>query len=98
MAGDDDFDLDDELEDLPDWTVEDEGRAIVRRLKFKDFADAFTFMTRVAIEAETLGHHPDWSNGYNRVTISLTTHDAGGVTEKDVMLAHAIDEVAERWT
>lgn len=91
------FNLATELEELPDWAAEDDGKSIVRRLKFKDFADAFAFMTRVALEAEALGHHPDWSNGFNRVTISLSTHDAGAVTEKDVMLAHAIDEAADRF-
>lgn len=86
-----------ELEQLPDWTIDDDGRAITRKLMFKDFGDAFAFMTRVALEAEALGHHPDWSNGYNRVRISLTSHDAGGLTEKDMMLAQVIDDVAARW-
>ena len=79
--------------DVPDgWTVLD-GR-LHRELVFADFAEAFAFMGRVAAEAERLGHHPDWSNSWNRVVIDLVTHDAGGrVTELDVALARAIDAV-----
>jgi 4a-hydroxytetrahydrobiopterin dehydratase len=65
-----------------------------RELRFADFGEAFAFMTRVAILAERHDHHPDWSNSWNRVTIVLTTHDAGSVvTERDRLLAAAIDEI-----
>ena len=67
----------------------------MRDFKFKDFSAAFGFMTRVALAAEKAGHHPEWNNVYNRVTIALSTHDAGGVTEKDLSLAKAIDAIAE---
>ena len=76
---------------LPGWH-ECEGRdAICRAFRFHDFAEAFAFMTRVALAAEKLNHHPEWNNGYDRVEIALTSHDAGGVTERDIRLAHLID-------
>ncbi|MFS4439434.1 4a-hydroxytetrahydrobiopterin dehydratase [Paracoccaceae bacterium GXU_MW_L88] len=71
------------------WTVEDER--LTRSFEFDNFREAFGFMTRVALLAETAGHHPDWSNSYNKVDIALTTHDADGLTEKDVALAEKID-------
>jgi 4a-hydroxytetrahydrobiopterin dehydratase len=72
------------------WTEHD-GR-LTREFRFADFSEAFAFMTRVALLAETRGHHPDWSNTWNRVTISLTTHDAGSVvTDADRAMAAAID-------
>jgi 4a-hydroxytetrahydrobiopterin dehydratase len=75
---------------MGNWTEGPEG--LVRDLRFTDFSEAFAFMTRVAMLAETMGHHPEWSNVYNRVHITLRTHDAGGrVTEKDRSLARAID-------
>jgi 4a-hydroxytetrahydrobiopterin dehydratase len=61
--------------------------------KFKTFSEAFAFMTRVALAAERAGHHPDWSNSYNTVTIRLSTHDAGGLSDKDIALAEAIDKL-----
>lgn len=67
------------------------GAVLHRDLVFADFAEAFAFMARVAAEAERLGHHPDWSNSWNRVAIDLTTHDAGGLTDLDLALAAAID-------
>lgn len=73
----------------PGW--EDLGDRWRRRFEFADFAEAWAFMGRVAEHAEALGHHPDWSNSWNRVTIELTTHDAGGITELDAQLAAAID-------
>lgn len=79
---------------LAHWRLDDSGRAIHRGLRFPDFVTAFGFMTRVALVAERLDHHPDWSNSYGRVLITLTTHDAGGVTGRDVTLARAIDEIA----
>ena len=76
---------------LPEWTLRDDGLAIERLFRFKDFSQAFAFMTRVALVAEKHGHHPEWSNVYNRVAITLTTHDAGGLSERDVRMARAID-------
>lgn len=73
------------------WTHK--GGFIQREIKFKDFVEAFSFMTSVAFIAEKHGHHPDWNNVYNKVNISLNTHDAGGITEKDFQLAKAIDGV-----
>ncbi|MGE0712665.1 MAG: 4a-hydroxytetrahydrobiopterin dehydratase [Planctomycetota bacterium] len=74
---------------LPGWTLADGSLRWERR--FADFAEAFAFMTRVALLAERRDHHPDWSNCWNRVTIRLSTHDAGGITERDLELARAID-------
>ncbi len=75
-----------------EWTVED-GK-LCRRFEFKDFSEAFAFMARVALVAEKMGHHPDWTNVYNTVDIALNTHDAGGaITEKDHKLAAAIDRI-----
>jgi 4a-hydroxytetrahydrobiopterin dehydratase len=78
--------------ELPDWQFGAErGGTIRREFVFADFVQAFAFMTRVALVAEKNDHHPEWSNVYNRVTITLTTHDAGGLTAKDVALARAAD-------
>jgi len=82
------------LSTLSGWRYDAGAKAISRQFRFKDFSQAFAFMTRVALAAEKAGHHPDWSNGYNRVDISLSTHDAGGVTERDIALAKAIDAIA----
>jgi 4a-hydroxytetrahydrobiopterin dehydratase len=80
---------------LPDWRRADDPRpAVARTLRFADFNAAFGFMSRVALKAEVMDHHPEWSNVYNRVEIVLTTHDAGGVTEKDLTLARFIDSIA----
>lgn len=76
---------------LDGWSYDDAAGAIMRDFRFADFSEAFGFMTRVALLAERAGHHPDWSNSYNRVSISLTTHSAGGLTRNDVDLAAAID-------
>ena len=82
------------LATLEGWR-EVEGRdAIEKRLRFADFNAAFGFMSRVALAAEKADHHPEWSNVYNKVTVVLTTHDAGGVTEKDIALAGFIDRAA----
>jgi 4a-hydroxytetrahydrobiopterin dehydratase len=78
------------LDRLPGW-IHDAGRdAIIRDFTFGDFVGAFSFMTAVAIMAEKADHHPEWSNVYNTVSILLTTHDAGGLTAKDIDLAHKI--------
>lgn len=78
------------LAELPEWTLRSDGLAIERHFKFADFSAAFAFMTRVALLAEKADHHPEWGNVYNRVEIALTTHDAGGLSERDVALAKAI--------
>ncbi|MBK6413091.1 MAG: 4a-hydroxytetrahydrobiopterin dehydratase [Sphingopyxis sp.] len=78
---------------FPGWTHEPARDAITRRFKFDDFAQAFGFMTSVAILAEKMDHHPEWSNVYNRVDILLTTHDANGLSERDAMLAEAIERL-----
>ena len=78
----------------PQWSLDRDGAAITRKLVFADFAEAFGFMTRVAILAEKADHHPEWFNVYNRVEILLTTHDAGGLSRRDVDLASAIDAIA----
>lgn len=79
------------LAELPEWTVVAEPDGISRRFVFRDFVAAFGFMTRVAIVAEKADHHPEWSNVYNRVDIVLTTHNAGGLSQRDIDLARAID-------
>jgi 4a-hydroxytetrahydrobiopterin dehydratase len=78
---------------LGDWIYDEATEAISRDVKLKDFSEAFAFMTRVALLAEAANHHPDWSNVYNKVSITLTTHDAGGVTANDTALAAAIDKL-----
>ena len=83
------------VKSLTGWSVHDGDRpAIERTLKFGDFNTAFAFMTRVALKAETMDHHPEWSNVYNRVTVLLTTHDAGGVTDLDTTMARFMDDAA----
>ena len=79
------------LRELREWTLRDDGSAIYRSFSFADFSEAFAFMTRVALIAEKDNHHPEWSNVYNRVAITLTTHDAGGLSARDVAMARAID-------
>ena len=79
---------------LPQWTLVDGRDAIARRFTFRDFNAAFGFMTRVALIAERMNHHPEWSNVWNRVDVTLSTHDAGGLTERDVALAEAMDKLA----
>lgn len=79
---------------LPLWSVTAGGVALTRSLRFPDFSMAFGFMTRVALEAERMNHHPDWHNVYAAVTVTLTTHDAGTLTALDVQLAAVIDRLA----
>ena len=79
---------------LPGWQLSDDGLAITRKFKFADFQQAFAFMTQVALAAERADHHPEWSNVYNRVDMRLTTHDAGGLTERDFALAAVADAAA----
>ena len=78
---------------LPLWAVDQERDAIRRTFSFKDFVEAFGFMSKVALLAERADHHPEWSNVYNRVEILLTTHDAGGLSRRDIALAEAIDRL-----
>ena len=81
--------------DAPDgWTLEDDGKALVRSFKFKDFSEAFAFLTRVALHAEKVDHHPEFTSVWNRVDFRLTSHDVGGVTERDTDLAEAISALA----
>lgn len=79
------------LQKLEGWKYA--GGAIEKSFKFKNFKQAFSTMTRIAFECEAQNHHPDWSNVYNNLTISLNTHDAGGITEKDFRLAESIEEI-----
>ena len=76
---------------LKEWSLE--NNTLNRDLKFKTFVEAFSFMTAVALEAEKLNHHPDWSNSYNKVSISLTNHDAKGITQLDFDLASKIEKI-----
>ena len=90
------LDLAETLTSLPAWRADDGPReALSRRLVFADFNAAFGFMTRVALLADKMDHHPEWSNVYNRVEVLLTTHDADGVTRRDVEMARFIDQIAE---
>ena len=82
------------LKGLKGWTDVAGRDAIQKSLKFGDFSQAFGFMSRVALMAEKLDHHPEWSNVYNRVEVTLSTHDAGGVTELDIKLARFIDSMS----
>ena len=82
------------LESLRGWSHDPAASAIRRSLKFRDFAEAFGFMTQVALAAEKADHHPEWSNVWNRVDIALTTHSDGGITEKDLDLAKSIERIA----
>ena len=80
--------------DAPEgWRFEGDGKALIRTLKFKDFSEAFGFLTRVAMHAEKVDHHPEFTNVWNRVDFRLTTHDSGGVTDRDVKLAEAINRL-----
>jgi 4a-hydroxytetrahydrobiopterin dehydratase len=81
------------LASLAGWTLDPQQDAIVKSFSFKDFGEAFAFMTRVALEAEKADHHPEWSNVWNRVDILLSTHSAGGLTDKDVALARRIEAI-----
>ena len=82
------------LAELPGWALAREGKAIARTFAFADFSEAFAFMTRAALLAEKADHHPEWFNVYNRVEITLTTHDADGLSLRDVTMATAINAFA----
>ncbi len=82
------------LQRLPEWQLSADGLSISRTFVFGDFAQAFAFMTRMAEVSEQLNHHPEWRNVYNRVDVTLTTHDAGGLTELDWVWAQRADELS----
>jgi 4a-hydroxytetrahydrobiopterin dehydratase len=84
-------DLDALLAELPGWTLREDGKAITRTFKFADFNQAFGFMTRVALHADKHDHHPEWFNVYNRVEMTLTTHDADGLSQRDADMARVIE-------
>jgi len=84
------------LQALKDWRELPNRDAIQKKFVFKDFNEAFGFMSRVALAAEKMDHHPEWFNVYKTVEVTLSTHDAGGLTEKDVMLARTMDQFAAR--
>ena len=75
------------LTQLPDWNANPDSTAIHRQFKFKTFKSAFAFMTMAAMKAEQMDHHPEWANVYNKVDVTLTTHDASGLTQLDITLA-----------
>lgn len=79
------------LADHPGWELAREGKAIARTFRFKDFSEAWGFMSRAALLAEAQDHHPEWFNVYNRVEVTLTTHDAGGLSARDARMAAAMD-------
>jgi 4a-hydroxytetrahydrobiopterin dehydratase len=82
------------MTDIPEgWTLSSDGKAIEKSFRFKDFSEAFAFLTRVALHSEKVDHHPEFTNVWNRVDFRLTTHDKGGVTESDLRLARAIDQL-----
>jgi 4a-hydroxytetrahydrobiopterin dehydratase len=85
----------DALDALDDWDYDDARDAITRTFTFGDFSEAFAFMTRVALIAEKSDHHPEWTNVWNRVDVLLTTHDAGGLSVRDVAMAEAMDALVD---
>lgn len=79
------------LAELPEWHLREDGLAIVRTFRFADFSEAWAFMNRVALYAEKHDHHPEWFNVYNRVEVTLTTHDANGLSPRDAAMARAME-------
>ena len=89
--------LDEALSQLNSWELTKDGReAVFKEFKFTDFKSAFSFMTSIALKSEEAGHHPEWFNVYNKVKITLTTHDVNGLSEKDVILGKFIDNEYEK--
>ncbi|MFT6557819.1 4a-hydroxytetrahydrobiopterin dehydratase [Sneathiella sp.] len=88
-------DRDQKIATLKGWKAQSGRDAIEKSFRFKSFNEAFAFMTRVALKAEKMDHHPEWFNVYNRVDVTLTTHDANGVSEKDIKLAAFMDKVGD---
>jgi 4a-hydroxytetrahydrobiopterin dehydratase len=85
-------DLETAIAELPNWSIE--NKKLHRQFQFPSFVEAFGFMSSVALVAESMGHHPEWFNVYNRVTVDLTTHDAGGITTLDIDLAKKMEQLA----
>ena len=85
-------DIEGELKNLPGWSVKDEK--LHKEFQFESFNQAFGFMTRASMEIEKMNHHPEWFNVYNKITVDLTTHDAGGITKNDVNLAKILNSLA----
>lgn len=83
-----------EIQDLRGWTLDAQNTSINKSFRFKDFNEAFAFMSRIALLAEKMDHHPEWSNVYNKVEIKLSTHDAGGITALDIKMAKKIETYA----
>jgi len=83
------------LTELRGWSLDDDRDAISRQFVFKDFVQAFGFMSQSALIAEKLNHHPEWSNVYKTVNVTLTTHDCNGLSELDIKLAKAMDKIAD---
>jgi 4a-hydroxytetrahydrobiopterin dehydratase len=84
------------LQGLSGWSLVGDGAAIARTFKFADFGEAFGFMARAALAAERMDHHPEWSNSWNTVAVTLSTHSAGGLTANDIALARAMNAIAGR--
>ena len=82
------------MEDPSGWSRDQGGTALVRSFRFEDFSEAFAFVTRIALHAEKVDHHPEFTSVWNRVDFRLTSHDSGGVTDRDIKLAEAIDRIA----
>lgn len=88
--------IDENLAELSGWVLADDGLSISKTFKFRNFVEAFGFMTEAALAAEKFNHHPEWFNVYSRVEVKLTTHDVGGLTDHDVKLAKAMEKAAAR--
>jgi len=86
--------IDGALKELDGWTLDVGGKSISRKFEFHNFSEAFAFMTRSALAAEKLDHHPDWSNSWNKVTIDIVSHDKGGITDTCIALAEAVNRAA----
>ena len=85
------------LKKIDGWTVKDDLLSIFKTYIFKNFKEAFSWMTSVSIEAERLDHHPEWSNVYNKVAVNLSTHDVSGLSKKDIELASFMDQEFKKW-
>ena len=88
-----DVERDQALADLPGWALREDKRAITRDFEFRNFNEAWGVMSRIALICEKMNHHPEWSNVYNRLSITLTTHEAGGLSERDVKMAKKIERI-----
>jgi 4a-hydroxytetrahydrobiopterin dehydratase len=86
--------IEEALKELTGWVLDAGGKSMSRKFEFRNFSEAFAFMTRSALAAEKLNHHPDWSNVYKTVNVTLSTHDAGGLTEMDLDLARRMNGFA----